>query len=77
MRIGIGLKLRKAFEEVGRRESYIPATLKGDPTRSLLVENYLTFKFQEQGEAGVLPKNAVSITRTKMDILMKCILALV
>ena len=75
MRIGIVLKLRKAFEEVGRRGPYIPATLKGDPTRSFLVQNYLSFKFQEQGEAGVLPKNAVSITRTKMDILMKCMLA--
>ena len=75
MRIGIILKLRKAFEEVGRRGPYTPATLKGDPTRSYLVQHYLTFKFQEQGEAGVLPKSAVSITRTKMDILMKCMLA--
>ena len=46
----------KAFEEVGRRGPYTPATLKGDPTRSFLVQNYLTFKFQEQGEAGVFPK---------------------
>ena len=75
MRIGIVLKLRKAFEEVGRRGPYIPATLKGDPTRSLLVQNYLSFKFQEQGESGVLPKNAVCFSRTKMDILMACMIA--
>ena len=75
MRVGIILKIRKAFEEIGRRGPYTSATQKGDPTRSLLVQNYLTFKFQEQGEAGVLPKNAVYITRTKMDILMKCMLA--
>ena len=58
MRVGIVLKLRKAFEEVGRREPYTPATLRGDPTKSFLVQNYLTFKAQEQGEAGVLPKCA-------------------
>ena len=75
MRIGIVLKLRKVFEEVGRRGPYIPATMKGDPTRSFLVQNYLTFKAQEQGESGVLPKSAPCIYRVKMDILMKCMLA--
>ena len=75
MRIGIVLKLRKAFEEVGRRGNYIPTTQKGDPTKSFLVQNYITFKCQEQGEAGVLPKSAPCISRTKMDILIACILA--
>ena len=75
MRIGIVLKLRKAFEEVGRRGNYNSTTQKGDPTKSFLVQNYITFKCQEQGEAGVLPKSAPCISRTKMDILIACILA--
>jgi len=32
MRIGIVQKLRKGFEEVGRRGPFIPATMEGDPT---------------------------------------------
>ena len=74
MRIGIVLKLRKAFEEVGRRGPYTPSLMKGDPTRSLLVQQYITFKCQEQGEAGVLPKSAPAISRVKMDILIKCMM---
>ena len=37
MRIGIVQKLRKGFEEVGRRGPFIPATIEGDPTNSTLV----------------------------------------
>ena len=58
MRIGIILKLRKTFEEVSRKGLYIPSTEQGDPTKSTLVQEYLIFKFQEQGETGVRPKNA-------------------
>ena len=72
MRIGIVLKLRKAFEEVGRRGPYTPSLMKGDPTRSLLVQQYITFKCQEQGEAGVLPKSAPAISRVKMAMYAYC-----
>ena len=65
---------KKAFEKVGRKGNYI-ATQKGNPTKSFQVQNYISFKCQEQGEAGVLPKSAPCIHRTKMDILMACILA--
>ena len=34
MRIGIVQKLRKGFEEVGRKGPYDPAMAKGDPTKS-------------------------------------------
>jgi len=36
MRIGIVQKLRKGFEEVGRKGTFEPGTFKGDPTRSIL-----------------------------------------
>ena len=38
MTVGIVLKLRKAFEEVGRRGPFDITTMAGDPTRSLLVQ---------------------------------------
>ena len=44
MRTGIVQKLRKGFEEVGRRGIFEPGTSKGDPTRSLLVQEYIAFK---------------------------------
>ena len=37
MRVGIVQKLRKGFEEVGRRGPFVPATGEGDPTNSTLV----------------------------------------
>ena len=42
MRTGIISKLRKGFEEVGRKGTYDPVTLQGDPTTSLLVSRYIT-----------------------------------
>ena len=71
MRIGIVLKLRKAFEEVGRRGTYEPATLKGDPTKSTLIHEYITFKHMEQGESGVLPNSAPKISYPKMILLLE------
>ena len=71
MRIGIVLKLRKAFEEVGRRGTYEPATLKGDPTKSTLIHEYITFKHMEQGESGVLPNRAPKISYPKMILLLE------
>ena len=52
MRIGIILKLRKAFMAL----MFLPVLkeIPQDPI-SQLVQNYLSFKFQEQGESGVLP----------------------
>ena len=56
MRVGIVLKLRKAFEEVGRRGIYDASrsTTKGDPTKSTLVHEYITFKHLEQGESDII-----------------------
>ena len=71
MRIGIVQKLRKGFEEVGRRGPFIPATCEGDPTNSVLVNEYIAFKHREQGEAGVAPKSARTMYRFKMDLLME------
>ena len=71
MRIGIVLKLRKAFQEVGRRGQYEPLTTKGDPTNSTLVHEYIIFKLMEQGESGVLPYSAPKITYPKMILLLE------
>ena len=53
MGIGIVLKLRKAFSEVGRRELYDPLATEGDPTNLTLVHEYINFKHLDQGESGV------------------------
>jgi len=71
MRIGIVLKLRKAFEEVGRRGTFEASTFKGDPTKSVLVQEYITFKHMEQGESGVLNKSAPKISYIKMKQLLE------
>jgi len=70
MRIGIVQKLRKGFEEVGRKGQYDPTMAKGDPTRSKLVQEYIAYKHLEQGESGVKPKSARSMHRIKMDKFM-------
>ena len=71
MRTGIVQKLRKGFEEVGRRGIFEPGTSKGDPTRSLLVQEYIAFKHLEQGQSGVLPNSAPKITFIKMKRLLE------
>lgn len=71
MRIGIVQKLRKGFEEVGRRGPFDPSTSRGDPTRSTLVQEYIVFKHQEQGESGFKSKNAKCIYKYQMDILIE------
>ena len=58
MRVGIVDKLRKGFEEVGRKGPYSPVDQMGDPTRSILVREYITFIRQEQGKSGVFSKGA-------------------
>ena len=70
MRVGIVDKLRKAFEDVGRKGPYDPETQLGDPTRALEINQYITFKRQEQGMSGVLPDQATHLSKTKMDKLM-------
>ena len=70
MRVGIVQKLRKGFEEVGRKGPYDPTVAKGDPTKSKLVQEYIAFKHLEQGESGVKPKSAKTMHRIKMDKLM-------
>ena len=51
MRIGIVDKLRKGFEEVGRKGPYSLIDQMGDPTRSNLVREYISFIRQEQGKS--------------------------
>ena len=70
MRVGIVDKLRKAFEDVGRKGPYDPETQLGDPTRALEINQYITFKRQEQGMLGVLPDQAKHLSKTNMDKLM-------
>ena len=70
MRIGIIDKLRKAFEEVGRKGPYNSLDQMGDPTRSVVVKEYIMYIRQEQGKAGVFPRGARTMERFKMDILM-------
>jgi len=70
MRIGIIDKLRKAFEEVGRKGPYNSLDQMGDPTRSAVVKEYIMYIRQEQGKAGVFPRGARTMERFKMDILM-------
>ena len=71
MRIGIVLKLRKAFEEVGRRGPYEPSTTVGDPTKSVLIQEYITYKQLEQGLSGVKKREAPTMSREKMNKLMR------
>jgi hypothetical protein len=70
MRVGIIDKLRKAFEDVGRKGPYDPVTQLGDPTRAPQISRYMAFKRQEQGMSGVLPEQAKHLSRAKMDKLM-------
>ena len=70
MRVGIVDKLRKGFEEVRKKGAYNPIDQTGDPTRSLLVSEYITYIRQEQGKAGVFSKGARNMERPKMDKLM-------
>ena len=55
-RTGIISKLRKDFEEVGRKGTYDPVSLQGDPTMSPLVSSYITYIRTEQGLSGVCLK---------------------
>ena len=71
MRVGIVLKLSQAFEEVGRRGPFDKPTMSGDPTKSLLVQQYITYKQLEQGLSGHKKKEAHTMTRPKMDRLMR------
>ena len=71
MRIGIVDKLRKGFEEVGRKGPYNVVDQLGDPTRSTLVREYISFIRQEQGKSGVVVRGARNMERFKMDRLME------
>jgi hypothetical protein len=71
LRVGIVDKLRKGFEEVGRKGPYSSMDQMGDPTQSILVKQYLTFVRQEQGKSGVFSKGARNMERFKMDRLME------
>jgi len=71
MRVGIVDKLRKGFEEVGRKGPYSPVHQMGDPTRSVLVKEYITFIRYEQGRSGVFVRGARNMERIKMDRLME------
>jgi len=71
MRVGIVDKLRKAFEEVGRKGPFNPVEQSGDPTRSNLVREYIVFIRKEQGMSGVYSTGAKHMDRIKMDRLME------
>ena len=71
MRIGIILKLSKAFEDVGKRGPFDLPTMSGDPTKSVLVQEYITYKQMEQGLSGHKKKEAPTMERPKMDKLMR------
>ena len=71
MRVGVVDKLRKGFEEVGRKGPYNPLDQMGDPTRSILVREYISFIRQEQGKSGVFSRGARNMERFKMDKLME------
>ena len=71
MRVGIVDKLRRGFEEVGRKGPYSPLDQMGDPTRSFLVREYISFIRQEQGKSGVFSRGARNMERFKMDRLME------
>ena len=71
MRVGIVDKLRKAFEEVGRKGPFNSVEQTGDPTRSNLVREYIVFIRKEQGMSGVYATGAKHMDRIKMDRLME------
>ena len=70
MRVGIIAKLRRGFEDVGRKGIYNPKNLQGDPTRGAVVSEYMGFIRMEQGLSGVVPNQAVTMTKGKMDKFM-------
>ena len=71
MRVGIVDKLRRGVGEVGRKGPYSPLDQMGDPTRSFLVREYISFIRQEQGKSGVFSRGARNMERFKMDRLME------
>ena len=71
MRVGIVLKLSKAFQEVGRRGTFEKDTMFGDPTKSSLVQEYISYKQMEQGLSGHKKREAPTMSGTKMDKLMR------
>ena len=71
MRVGIVLKLSKAFQEVGRRGPFEKDTMSGNPTKSLLVQEYITYKQMEQGLTGHKKREASTMSRPKMDKLTR------
>jgi len=71
MTVRIVLKLRKAFEEVGRRGPFDITTMAGDATRSLLVQEYMAYKKMEQGLSGHKKREAPTMSRPKMNKLMR------
>ena len=71
MRIGIVLKLSKAFEEVGRSGPFNINTMAGDRTKSLLVHEYMAYKQMEQGLSDHKKREAPTMSRPKMNKLMR------
>ena len=71
MRVGIVLKLSKAFQDVGRRGTFQKETMAGDPTKSKLVQEYISYKQMEQGLSGHKKWEAPTMSRPKMDKLMR------
>ena len=70
MRTGIISKLRKGFENIGRKGIYNPITLQGDPSSAPLVVQYMNYIRKEQGLSGVVPNQARTFTKHKMDLFM-------
>ena len=71
MRVGIVLKVSKAFQEVKRRGTLEKDTIFGGPTKSTLVQEYISYKQLEQGLSGHKKREGPTMSRPKMDKLMR------
>ena len=71
LRSGYVEKLKSIFEEAGFSGKWNPQRSEGNPTKSVKVQQYMEFVKKEQGLAGVTPKQAKVILRSKVKQLIE------
>ena len=62
-------KIKKGFRDEGIIKDWDPQSRTGNPAISKEVMSYLKFVKEEQGKAGVVPKQAQVILKEKLQVL--------
>jgi hypothetical protein len=71
LRTGIFEKIKKGFDQAGRRGEWIPELLQGNPAISTLVKQYLEFVRLEQGLSGVTTSAPKVMSQQKLELLLE------